>query len=113
MHGARLQAFLTSRSLNLGTADIQARQDWPNLTVQSFVETSPIDFFYNCAAHAAGDDTRPWWPSRQRNFGGTQFRYYWPPGIPRSQTIASFKSAYATLGYADCDNADLEDGIEK
>lgn len=99
--------------MDLGITDVQARQDWPNLTVQSFVETSPVDQFYNCAAHAADDDTTVWWPSRQRMFGRSQFRYHWPSGVPRTLTVASFKSAYATLGYTDADNPNLEDGIEK
>ena len=44
---------------------------------------------------------------------GKQYRYYWPTGVARSETVASFKSAYATLGYADCGSPDLEDGLQK
>jgi len=38
---------------------------------------------------------------------------YWPPGVPREVTIDAFVRAYATLGYAQCDDAVLEPGFEK
>ena len=85
---------------------MQARQHWPSLTPESFVETSPVDHFYNCAAHAADDNDKPWWPSLARG-------YYWPPDVPRTANLASFEAAYATKGYERCENPDLEEEVEK
>ena len=85
---------------------MQARQHWPSLTPDSFVETSPVDSFYNCVAHAADDNNTWWWPSSGR-------RYYWPPDVQRTANLASFEAAYVTRGYEKCDTPDLEEGVEK
>lgn len=61
---------------------------------------------YNCIAWAAGNDTRWWWPDAS-NIG------YWPPSVPREETIAAFVSAYALQGYAQCADSTLEPGVEK
>lgn len=79
-------------------------QDFPLLT--AFVETSPAARRYNCIAWAAGNDTRWWWPD-VANIG------YWPPNIPREETVAAFVAAYALQGYAQCANGASEAGFEK
>ena len=66
------------------------RQLFPGLEV--FEITSPPDTRYNCIAWAAGDTRRWWWP------GEVSFSY-WPPGVPREESIATFIDAFVTLGY--------------
>jgi len=79
---------------------------FPALQAFSFLVTSPEDIIYNCIAWAAGDDARQWWPDAL-GFG------YWPPDIPRAETVEAFVLAYQTLGYQVCTTGDLEDGYEK
>jgi hypothetical protein len=38
---------------------------------------------------------------------------HWPDGVARSETIAAFRDAFATLAYTECDSPDLEPGFEK
>lgn len=78
----------------------------PNLLAYGYTVTSPETVEYNCIAWVAGDTTAWWWPD-------VQYQYYWPPEIPRSETIETFIKAYETLGYTICDNAEYEDGFEK
>ena len=59
---------------------------------------------YNCIAWAAGDDRRWWWP--------TGFAF-WPDGVPSTETLDAFVSAFQTLGYEVCQTGDLESGQEK
>ena len=79
-------------------------QDFPALT--GFVESSPAARRYNCIAWAAGNDSRWWWPD-MANIG------YWPPNIPREETVTAFIAAYAIQGYAQCADGALEAGFEK
>ena len=84
-------------------ANPNTQRNFPKLTTSNSAKTSPIDENYNCIAWAAEDDTRWWWPN-----GG-----YWPSSAPNVATDASFKIAYATLGYAISENGDYESGIQK
>ena len=38
---------------------------------------------------------------------------YWPPGVPRRETVEAFTKAYGTLGFAPCEDGTLEPGKEK
>lgn len=38
---------------------------------------------------------------------------YWPPGVPREETLAAFEAAYDTLGYSRCESAQFEPGFTK
>jgi hypothetical protein len=78
--------------------------DLPNLTSTNHVVTSPFKARYNCIAWAAGNDTRWWWPVG---------RYYWPPNVPRVETLDAFIAAFATLGFVECADALLEANFEK
>ena len=82
------------------------RKAFPKLGVTDFKITSPITTDYNCIAHAADEDDRCWWPISHP-------RYYWPPGLPRENTLASFIAGYGTLGYVPCDSFEEEEGYEK
>lgn len=80
--------------------------DFPNTSVEPFIQTSHIDVRYNCIAWAASDDTRWYEPDP---YG----QYYWPNGINRDYTIEAYINLYESLGYTRCDNGDLEDGFLK
>jgi hypothetical protein len=80
--------------------------DFPHLTAENFVETSPRTDRYNCIAWAASDETRWWWPDALEI-------YYWPIGIPRENTLEAFVAAYSRLGYDLCEDGSLEEGFTK
>ncbi|MGK3961481.1 hypothetical protein WMF38_51300 [Sorangium sp. So ce118] len=94
MHGERLRAALIEHY-------------FPEIADWGYVVTSDITCSYNCIAWAAGDDARLWWPSPEEGSA------YWPPGIPRADTVEAFAAAYGTLGYVACDNEEHEVGFEK
>jgi hypothetical protein len=77
---------------------------FPNINEQ-FDVTSLQTEDYNCIAWAANDTDRWWWPTNPDR--------YWPEGIERKETLESFISAFATLGYHPCANGELEEGLEK
>jgi hypothetical protein len=81
-------------------------QIFPNLTLDNSKPKSPATPEYNCIAWAANDAERFWWPDK---FGVG----YWPCTVPREVTLESFVLAYGTLGYAVCEDGDLEKGFEK
>lgn len=74
--------------------------------VNGFTITSPATAEYNCIAWAAEDTSACWWPD-------PSYIYFWPPNLPREETVETFMRAYETLGYIYCDSADYEDGFEK
>ena len=49
---------------------------------------------------------RWWWPDLAN-------AYYWPPGVPREETIRAFVEAYAIQGYTECLDGTLVNGVEK
>ena len=79
---------------------------FPLLRADNHRVTSPALRYYNCIAWAAGDSQTWWWPDADE-VG------YWPPGVPRHETIEAFIEAYRGLGFELCQDADLEDGFEK
>ncbi len=79
---------------------------FPGLIANGFQVTSPKADNYNCIAWAAGDSTNWWWPDDPDNT-------FWPPGIPRVETLDAFRAAFETLGYAVCADEQFEPGHEK
>ena len=77
---------------------------FPRLADSDVSITSPETGEYNCIAWAAGDVDNWWWP---RGFS------YWPLGIPRTNHLDSFISAFTGLRYELCDSGDYQEGIEK
>jgi len=71
-----------------------------------FEITSPETDTYNCIAWAVGDVTQWWWPT-------PKYACYWPPGVPRDNTLPSVTLIFEMHGYAICDNASIEHGFEK
>lgn len=79
---------------------------FPSLTEGSYRITSPASRAYNCIAWAAGDQQSWWWPDPDE-VG------YWPPDIPRHETVEAFVQVYRALGYELCQGTELEDGFER
>jgi hypothetical protein len=68
---------------------------FPRLAGTDYRGTSPPADNYNCIGWAAGDTTAWWWP-------GDPGATYWPAGMPREETPAAFRAAFAKLGYVPC-----------
>jgi len=79
---------------------------FPNLTTENSRPTSPYDEGYNCIAWAAEDTEYWWWPDAMR-------QHYWPPNVPREETIEAFIIAYGLQGYVQRSDATLELGKQK
>jgi len=77
---------------------------FPNLI--EYETTSPQTIEYNCIAWAFDDNKRWWWPDPYN-------QYYWPPEIPRVESVDNFVKAFEALGYTVCDGPELEEGFEK
>jgi hypothetical protein len=85
---------------------LQPTLDFPHFTPDNHRITSPKTPEYNCIGWAAGETDRFWWPAHHPDA-------YWPPNIPRTPTVDAFIAAFATKGYAVCENGNLEVGYEK
>jgi len=84
----------------------EIEKTFPNLIGSGYTVTSPETTEYNCIAWAVNETNAWWWPD-SFNLG------YWPPQIPRKETIDAFIKAYALFRYAPCKNLQLEAGFEK
>jgi hypothetical protein len=82
---------------------------FPGLRGSGYKVTSPPDDLYNCIAWAAGDVNSWWWPDEPDQPDSA----FWPPGVPRLETLDTFRQAFATLGYEICDDGRPEPGYEK
>lgn len=90
-------------ALSMDAASLE--QVFPNLIGTQYRITSNRSVHYNCIAWAAGRTDTWWWPDWMA-------RGYWPEGVARSATLASFAETFATLGYARCDDERLTAGEE-
>lgn len=79
---------------------------FPHLTALGYTKTSEATPSYNCIAWAAGDNGRWWWPDPQGQM-------YWPPSVPRIETVDAFIEAFALFGYSLCNSRDFAHGIQK
>jgi len=77
---------------------------FPSLADDDYAKTSEPTDEYNCFAFAAGDDSS-WW--------GAPPDDYWPPGVEYGRSPENLLAAFATIGYVECTNGDLEVGFEK
>jgi hypothetical protein len=82
---------------------------FPALRGTVYQVTSPREKKYNCIAWAAGDTTQWWWPAESSPLR----EIYWPPAIPREETLEAFRQLLATLGYVACDDERVEEGYQK
>ncbi|MCI0681854.1 MAG: hypothetical protein L0Y71_07095 [Gemmataceae bacterium] len=74
---------------------------FPDLARTGYQVTSPPDPAYNCVAWAVGAAEELWWPD-SNGFD------YWPPGVPRQETLAAFNQALGTVGFSPCPDDSLE-----
>ncbi len=81
-----------------------ARAALPRLTADNYRISSPATWEHNCVAWALGVTDVWWWPLPGR---------YWPPGVPREETIEAFVAAFATLGYGPVAGHDPDPDIER
>lgn len=79
---------------------------FPNSSIEPFAVTSPYTTEYNCIAWAFGDNTKWYWPDPSNI-------YYWPNNIQREINIEAFIKLFQSIGYAVCDNNNLEDKYDK
>lgn len=81
--------------------------EFPRLAAPAQFEiTSKRTQTYNCIAWAAGEDKRKWWPDKMKV-------HYWPKGILREPSLPAFMSAFAAMGYKECEDEHFEAGFEK
>lgn len=84
------------------------RSKFPSLRTSHFRMTSPATGDYTCIGYAAGDVDRVWLPDPWPD--GV---FYWPEGVPREHTIATWTRVFESIGYRPWENAAAEPGIEK
>lgn len=82
---------------------------FPKLNADNCQITSVACPLYNCVAWAACEQSMNWWPSKADGLGSFS---YWPT-TNRAVKLANFRQAFSSLGYEQCDNFDLEEGLEK
>jgi len=75
-----------------------------NLSAENYRISSPASWHYNCVAWAVGQTDSWWWPVPGR---------FWPPGVPRLETLEAFIAALHTRGFTTCSTSELESGLEK
>lgn len=80
---------------------------FPKLVITGYRVTSPSSLYYNCVAWAVHDDRQWWQPGRVLT------NWYWPPGIARDESVATYVAALATAGYTPCADTSLVPDIEK
>lgn len=79
---------------------------FPGLKDGKFQHTSDPTPAYNCIAWALGVTDSWWWPT-------TRFGYYWPRRIPTNASVAAFVALFGSYGYVECEDGELEPGVEK
>ena len=83
-------------------------RSFPLLHDDDFECTSPATEDYNCIAWAAGFDDA-WWAPFPRDSAPN----FWPPGVPREETVEAFVAVFRTVGFRCCTDGVLELGFEK
>jgi hypothetical protein len=81
--------------------------NYPHLLVDNHQVTSDSSNAYNCIAWAVGENDRRWEPSDDPTDA------YWPPDIPREDTLEAFIRVFTDKGYEICQDGSLEPGFEK
>lgn len=79
--------------------------EFPNISIESFILTSPVTPLYNCIAWAYGEDDVWFWPEN--------INAYWPENIPNSVEVNSFIELYRSIGYDITENEHYEEGFLK
>jgi hypothetical protein len=77
---------------------------FPNLKSEDCLVKRQESIEYNCLAWAIGV-TREWWSPADP--------HYWPEGLPKENTLESFKCLFEGFGYQECERGDHAPGYEK
>lgn len=80
---------------------------FPNLKNTHYRQTSK-SAGYNCIAHAIRDTLKVWWPTVD-----IFHKTYWPPGLPREETVEAFVAFFQSIGFESCDNNNYEQRYDK
>ncbi|WP_025225677.1 DUF7689 domain-containing protein [Fimbriimonas ginsengisoli] len=70
--------------------------------------TSDEDWQYNCVAWAAGHKDKFW--THETGYGTYT---YWPPGIPRGNSLAHLVAVFEWLGFVACGDETVEPEVDK
>jgi len=91
----------------MGAEDLE--EAFPNLRASGYSITSPPAYVPNCIGWVLRS-TDLYWDPTLTGFRGV---YYWPPDIPRNDTVDAWVRVFRLFHYSECANPDLEDGAEK
>lgn len=81
---------------------------YSSLSSNYYKRTSNRTSEYNCVAYSADDLDRPWWPVPY------QAPYYWPiENKEEDESLDEFIEAFNFLGFACCNDGNLEKGFRK
>jgi hypothetical protein len=78
--------------------------EFPNMGPDDYHTTSEPDDNYNCVAWAIGETDR--WLSHLEP-------YYWPTNVPRSPTIDALVEVFLSIGFEECEDAEVDIRNEK
>jgi len=84
------------------------RNSFPLKNDRNSRKTSEPDLSYNCFGWAAKNVL-----GSERCMAPVPNDYFWPLGVERSRTLASFVEAFRSLGFEVCPSSDFEEGVEK
>jgi hypothetical protein len=87
----------------------QLEESFPNLRAAGYRITSEPAPVPNCTGWALGDVEHVWDPF----LAGFLPIYYWPPGVPRNDSLEALAQVFQLHQYEDCDSAELEPRWEK
>lgn len=86
--------------------DLSLEEAFEGLTADNYEVTSDPLSRYNCLAWAVGS-THAWWQAAYVK------GYYWPPGIPKDDSLSSWVRIFEVHGFCICENGAYEPGWEK
>ena len=84
----------------------ELEEDFPGLVGSNHRMIGPPTKKFNCIAWAVGDPIQWMWPVGP----GKKF---WPPGIPREETLPAFEALFLSLDYESCPLDDRDSGYER
>ena len=77
----------------------------PGLAKSDYIVTSEATSAYNCIAWVVGETERWWDPFNPKR--------YWPPGVPRDDSVEAVAACLATAGFSICEHGRPEPDTEK
>ena len=84
-------------------------EDFPNLRASGYEIQSREAYVPNCTGWALRDHHHYWDP----HLVGFLPFYYWPPGVPRNDSVDALVQVFQLFQYQECEGMELEAGFEK